>query len=375
MLTLGRPISLTAAADAVILPASFGEKIKANYAIMAAAFTPKELLFLLVNPPEAPYTGGDVFNFAVERSDRSTLNMAVDIVNNIVNRVLLEDKSTATYQDSVYIDMALRKLGIENVALFMEQARALRSETLNTRELIRLYQENPPVRRGSPAAEAEARRPAAEKAGGAAEDAPAARREYYLHNEIFRRLDTARIIASLARFAHSSVENYTRLGEREMLLAEYERSALTLTLNEYRRQTGFLTGGDIFYHRNHYELGDILPAPAGEKEVLEQATAAALLQLIDSALNCRTENYLSAREQWLDLRIGLYQTAQNSLRRFISFHEESAGRAVAGGGAAALPALALLTELEAITLARQPQGGPPPPKAAAVPPVAAPRGG
>jgi hypothetical protein len=344
---------------------AFGEKIKANYLLTAATFAPGELLFLLVNPPETPAAAGDIFNLAVQRSSSNTHNLTIDIANNIVNRVLLEDKSAPSYQDSVYIDIALRKLGIENTALFMARTRALRAETLQTRELVRLYQEKSSAWREYLAGEAEARR-AGGGAGAPAETAAPTQETgaYYLHNEIFRRQDTARLITALIRSAGTGGENYTRLSERELRLAEYGRSAQMLTLNAYRRQISAPAGGDIFYHRNHYELAPALPAPAGEKAVLAQAAAAALLQLIDNTLSCRTENYRFERRQWLDLRTALRQTGENSLRRFISFHEEGGGGA-AGGGAETLRLPARLTEREAAILARSPLSPPPPESGAA----------
>ncbi|MDR0433529.1 MAG: hypothetical protein LBH21_00530, partial [Gracilibacteraceae bacterium] len=307
MLTIGPPPALTAARQTLTVSAAFAEKIKANYLIMAAAFTPEVLLFLLVNPPETPAAAGETFNLVVEQNSRNTHNMVIDIANNIVNRILLEDKSAPSYQDTVYIDMALRKLGVENTSLFMEQVRALRAETLNTRELIRLYRENLTVRREAAAA------PPGRERRGATASAPAGGEalqgrggEYYLHNEIFRRLDTAGTVMALTELARAAVENYTSLSERETRLAEYGRRAETLILNEYRRQVSAAAGDDIFYHRNYYELSSVPPAAAaGEKAALAQAAAAALFQLIGNTLSSRTENYRTERRQWLDLRSGV----------------------------------------------------------------------
>jgi hypothetical protein len=323
MLTIDRPITLTAGADAPVLSAAFGERIRANYTIMTAEFSPEELLFLLVNPPEIPFQEGDFVHIAMGDVSRNTQNIIFDIVNNIVNRVLLEDGDAPTYQDTVYIDMALRKLGIENVALFMEQARAFREENLNVYRLTSLYRDNLQILRDSLslyAGENRASAPERPETEGGARGRDTA---LELHSEIFRRLDTTQIIRTLARFAQSAPETHTRVDAREMWISEQQRAAEMIELNEYRHSLPVFVGGDIYYNANHYETGDILETPTDEKSVLRQATAASLLQVIANVLVSRADNYLHRRESWLDVTGALHRSAWDSVQRFTLFHERS----------------------------------------------------
>jgi hypothetical protein len=351
MLTLDRPISLVVREGAPLLPVSFGERIRSNYEITAAAFSPEELLFLLVNPPETPYEEGDFIHIAVGGARRDTQNFILSVVNNVVNRVLLSDNGAPVYQDTVYIDMALRKLGVENVALFMEQVRVLREENLNAQSLTELYGNNMRILRETLARETELRGKTV-KTTEAKDETQARDRALYLHSEIYRRLDTAAIVRALARFAREASESRTRVDAREMRIAEMRRAVTVLALNEYRREIPAFGAGDVYYNRNLYETGDVLETPKDEKSVLRQALTAALLQIADNVTTSRgADRPAEGREVWLDVAEALRASARSSAERFLSFRE-SAALTGARREPADLRTLALLTRSEGEILSR-----------------------
>jgi hypothetical protein len=352
---MDRPINLTVKEGLLGPDASFGERIRANYEIMTATFSSEELLFLLVNPPETPYPESDVFHIAMGDVRKDTQNILFSVVNNIINRILLEDRSALSYQDTVYLDMALRKFGVQNVASFMEQVRVLRAENLSVHRLTALYGDNLHTLRETLTRETEARGGPV-KTAEAEGEARGKERSLYLHSEILKRLDTPGIVRTLARFARASSENRLRVDAREMQISEHRRAAMVFALNEYRSEIPAFGAGDVYYNRNHYETGDVLKAPQDEKSVLRQALSAALLQVADNVTTSRAQDPPAERAPWLDVTEALRASARNSVERLLSFRAYAVAAAAENAAARREPAdlqtLALLSRSEAEVLTR-----------------------
>jgi hypothetical protein len=325
---------------------AFGEKLTADYAVMTAEFSPEELLFLLVNPPEIPYTEGDFIHISVGGARRNTKNLIFSVVNNIVNRMPANAEYALTYKDTVYIDMALRKLGIENIALFMERARTLRDENLSVYRLTEIYRNNIETLRETLTRDVKSARVREEKAREGERGLPGKSASFYMHSEIFKRLDTVNIVNALARFAQGASEIRTRLSEREMLISEQRRTATILALSEYRRELPAFGGEELRYSRNHYETDGVRRAPTDEKAVISRALTASLLQLIDNVTTSRAEYYLSGRNIWIDITDALHMSARNSVERFLAFRSSAFADTPARGDRADIKTLALLAKSE-----------------------------
>ena len=139
MLTLKAPIQLHTGQALTTSCEAFGERIMGNYNILNAKITPKELLLLLTAPPEVLEEQGGMTTLVNNDTRVDLSRVTVDVVNNVINRILLDGSNNFTYQDQVYITSVLNKLGVTNVAQFMEQIRQLRSENENTVQLTRVY--------------------------------------------------------------------------------------------------------------------------------------------------------------------------------------------------------------------------------------------
>ena len=139
MLTIKAPIQLHIAQGLTGNADAFGERIRGNYGMMGARYTPKDLLFLLIAPPELPEETGGMTTLVTQQSNVDVRTVTMDVVNNVVNRILLDGTQQFTYQDQVYITSVLNRLGITDVQQFMQQVRQLRSENENTVQLTRLY--------------------------------------------------------------------------------------------------------------------------------------------------------------------------------------------------------------------------------------------
>ena len=139
MLTLKVPIQLHTVQPLTVNTELFGERIRGNYGLMGAHLAPKDLLFLMTAAPELPEAWGDMTTLVNQQNHVDIQSITMDVVNNVVNRILLDGTEQFTYQDQVYITTVLARLGITNVTQFMEQVRRLRVENGSTLHLMKLY--------------------------------------------------------------------------------------------------------------------------------------------------------------------------------------------------------------------------------------------
>ena len=154
MLKLREPIQLHSIRPFVSGADGFAQRIIGNYELLGAHITPKELLFALNSPPEAQEQQPGMTTIAVQNTMTDQRTVVMDVVNNVVNRILLSESPSFTYQDTVYLETALRKLGIEDVKLFLSQTSRLQQENRSLSALFQLYrQERAEAARGGSQAE------------------------------------------------------------------------------------------------------------------------------------------------------------------------------------------------------------------------------
>ena len=112
-----KPIQLNMGQPPLTISTVFEEKLLSAYELMPAQITPKELLLLTTSPPELPEDLGGMTTVAVNTNQTNYHELSLHIVNNVVNRLLLSQENGFTYQDSVYLTMALHKLGVSTYLL------------------------------------------------------------------------------------------------------------------------------------------------------------------------------------------------------------------------------------------------------------------
>ena len=140
MLTLKEPIRLQSAAGMIPAQDAFSDRIRDNYSLLAAQFTPKELLLLMTElPEEEPETPG-MTTLVTQNNVTVRHGLTLEVLNSIVNRIMLTQNAPFTYQDTVYISNMLRKAGVTDVALFMRQVRQLFEQGDSVARLNALYQ-------------------------------------------------------------------------------------------------------------------------------------------------------------------------------------------------------------------------------------------
>ena len=319
MLTLKEPIKLQTAAGQITVRNDFGDRIRDNYGILSVQFTPKELLLLMSAPPEEQEEQPGMTTLVTQNKTSLYQGVSLEVVNHIVNRILLTQQTPFTYQDSVFISTMLRKAGVTDVSLFMRQVRQLAQQSEQVNRLTALYQlyQNrlpAPVR---PAGQA---RPAAGQPAQAAETG-AAQERYFLHSEIFRRLQTVSIYREVGALLTSTTTQFDSVAIREMRLAEHFRTSSQLRLAELRQRT---VNRDrpmtLQYLANHYERGDLLPAPENEGQVFSRLSEAVLYNTVEKSLAIALHRGVTGGALTLDLRQALQQSIDNTVFRFENWY-------------------------------------------------------
>ena len=320
MLTLSQPIQLNSSRPFLSLSDGFQERITGNYELLRAHFTPKDLLFLLTAPPELPEDLGGMTTIAVDNTAVDARRITLEVVNHVLNRILISDQPSFTYQDQVYITSVLNKLGITDVQQFMEQVRQVRQENHSVLSLLRLYrQEGARLRQVQAAGEA----PTGGQTGtptAPPEGTQAREQRYYLHDAIYRRLETGAIYQSFNAYQSSVSALSPHSLTNALQLSEQLRVSQLLSLNQLRQQSVYGAPLTMLQRVNHYELGDLLPPPRDEEQVLSQAAEAALLSTVEHVITQAMGQGKADGMVWLSLEQALSQSVDNTLSRFESYH-------------------------------------------------------
>lgn len=322
MLTLKAPIQLHIAQNLTGNAEAFGERIRGNYGLLGAHFAAKDLLFLMTAPPELPEDLSGMTTLVNQQNTVDVRSVTMEVVNNVVNRILLDGTEQFTYQDQVYITTVLNRLGITNVAQFMEQVRQLRVENESTVHMTKLYREElERILQRQAAGEAA---PALPLPTAKEEETPAPVRDprVTLCMEILNRLETTNLYETVHAFQRSWTGGANTIRNQEMKLSEQLRFSNAVSLAEIKQQIYQQPNLHLLHHLNAYETGNLLEAPKDEEEVLSQAAAAALMTAVDNTV-VEVLNRPSFRlEQWVQVKNALWQVAENTLSRFETYHSQ-----------------------------------------------------
>lgn len=322
MLTLKAPLQLHTAQPLTVDMDAFGERIRGNYGLLGAHFAPKDLLFLMTAPPELPEDLGGMTTLVNQQNQVDIRSVSMDVVNHVVNRILLDGTEQFTYQDQVYITTVLNRLGITNVAQFMEQARYLRTENERTVQMTKLYRgEVERLIERQAAGEPTPALPLPPREDGAQPPRTPDPR-VLLALDILNRLDTTQIYETVHAFQHSWSTGPTMVRNQELRLSEQLRFSNQVSLAEIKQTLYQQPRLELLHHINAYEAGLVIEPPENEEAVLSQAAAAALLSAVDSTVVQVLNRPQYRAEQWLQIQNALWQTAENSLSRFESYHTQ-----------------------------------------------------
>ena len=318
MLTMREPLVLKAARTIALLSPAFQEKIEANYDTAANPVNREELLHIMMQAPQIQIQEGGRFQITQSQTDNRK-SVTIWTVNQMLNRLLLWNENHFTYQDQVYIERQLRRMGIREVSSFLKQVREVCGDCQEIHRLTNQYESIGRVFREAGVSLGKLRAVTArgEKETGAD------KQMIPLYREIYRRLDTRRIYRELRCF-HQNQFGGNRVDET-CRFAEYERTELELACSEAGTAAMERVQG-IPERVNPYELAEQTAGGGVSGNAVEQMksrmVSAVFLNLAEQTYAQRLEMQADVRREWTDFRFAIQETVANTLKRFENYHLE-----------------------------------------------------
>ncbi len=314
MLTIRKPIELKIQQPIQTIHEDMAERLTANYELMRMPIRKEELLHITSQPPEIYFAEGDQIQMFSNFKQENQQNLRLDVINNLVNRIMVAQTDNFSYQDTVYISSVLRRLGIRDEKTFMKQVFALQNEHKETKQLLQKYETNQILLQNL-FAQQEAQR----QAEGKSSSSPVSVTEnrYYLHEEIFKRLETRKIYQDMRDFSRDTRHLSRQIFRAELSIGEQAAMVQNFHLHELRQKIMGIESPIYYYHNNQYEfLQENLEEMSQTLE--EQISAAILLNLTDQSYSLRQQQIEENNHYWYSLAGALFQTAENTWRRYES---------------------------------------------------------
>lgn len=311
MLTIREPISLKTQRPIQTVREDMAARIQANYGLMQIPIRKGELLHITTEPPEVYFAEGDNIQIFSQTSNEIQQEIRLDVINNLMNRILAAQTENFTYQDTIYISSILRRLGIRDEKLFMKQVLALQNEKRENYALLQKYEENRQLLQ----ALFEQEREGAKAEGG--EDMPpeAKSQRYYIHDAIFSRLETGKVYQDMRAFSKGLRHESQQIYRTELHMGEQAVMAQHFRLHALRQE---ITNNEMplyYYHANQYEFLQELTEESVQA-LEEQISAAILLNLADWSYALRQQQITENSHNWYSVAGALFQTAENTWKRY-----------------------------------------------------------
>ena len=309
MLTITAPIELKCKAPEYSMHEGFYHRIADQYSMMSINLTPEDLLHVMTTPPQYYFGGGDEMNIFQQTNVNAHEENKLEVINNLVNRIMVSESAQLTYQDRVYITDVIQKLGIRNVSEFMHQVNQLKQEQNNTNQLIDLYWnhlgeirqfvENYKIEQGD---------------SHITEELTEQKEILHLHEDILNRLQTGAIYQTLQNFNNRTQGDWN-ITNTELALSEQYRTAQNILLQKLQSEARGENTPLIYRHENYYEDQQLTQEQITEENIRNQVSSAVLLNLIDNVYQSRNEQIMRKGDQWYHMEEAFYQNAGNTMQR------------------------------------------------------------
>ncbi|MBO5246158.1 MAG: hypothetical protein J6B28_02735 [Eubacterium sp.] len=310
MLTITAPIELKCKAPTSASQESFFHRITGNYSMIQQRLQPEDLLHVMTTPPEYYFGDGDQTNIFQQMNVNTVQENKLEIMNNLVNRILVRESAELTYQDRVYITNVLQKFGIQNVNEFMKQVSHVTEELQNTEELVKLYWNH-----AGELKQLVENYKSESYSRSLQHHTQEETQEIHLHEAIMNRLQTAAIYQTVQNF-NSRRQGDTVITSEELQLSDQRRITQNILLNKLKNEARGEASPLIYRHENFYEEQQLSQEELNEEHVLQQVKSAALLNFIDNVYQAKIERNHRTGDTWYHMERAFYQNADNTMKRF-----------------------------------------------------------
>lgn len=318
MLTLKPPIQLAINASMIKNRDRMVERMEANYQVLVSSLHPEILIHFIAGQPEIAIEGDSMTSLINVENKRSTQQINVSLINNVMNRLLLSDTLHMNYQDRVFVDMVLHKIGITDVTEFVHNVSILKQGINNVNELVSLYSHGGDVLQQMQ--EYKEWIQYREKQKEETEQQTKHDDKLWLHQEIINRLQTEAIYTQVHNF-YKSVSNMKKeIDTRELQISEQMIQSQNIVLNRLKNQI-LKEEEPLEYHTiNWYEMGDDSQTNIKEEHIKQEFVEAIMLNAIQHSYALRYQEINAQQEVWYDMLQSVQYAVENTLQRFETYH-------------------------------------------------------
>lgn len=317
MLTISAPIEVKAKSTYIRDPEAFYHRIVGNYSLMENRIDEEDLLHIASTPPEIYVQEGEGMTSILQYSERNETNLnKVDILNNVLNRIVASADVNLTYQDRVFITDALYKLGVKDDRRFMKAFYQIAEETKNTNTLINLYLERGGELREL-IEEVETRE---RELVSSSEKTTETERENYLYNTVMDRLNTGAIYQIVSNF-NRTVEN-NNIDASEYSIADQSYTAQHILLSVLRERAGVGEENLVFLNENTYEETIENQENLGGT-VKNEITAAVLMDMVKNIYHTGFDRFYTNNQTFYRFEDTFFKSSDQTFLRLVGGNTEN----------------------------------------------------
>lgn len=317
MLITKMPLTLRSISAFGIYSDSLGEKIYGNYQVFGTALTGEDLIHMTMQEPDIYVGIQNNGPFLVDNQIHADNQVRLELINQLINRIMLYNSPEFTYQDEVFVASVLQKLGVTDVNEFMRLIKLHTEKNELTVSLLNKY-----FQEGRAFAYTVNR--LFESHVYEKQELEIIKNEYqsdrYLHNMIFKRLMTAECSNSI--YAYQNPVRTKAGVVRNYYDMEWMRQADRIQLSQLRENMFYQKNPSVFCDFFTYEIKPLAVNELTQRKVIGRMSAAILENLVN-AVSYELWYEYGGTKLWKNYSRIFYGSAENTLERFRLFQSGS----------------------------------------------------
>lgn len=317
MLTIHEPITLTANPSIVSVSDNFAQRIMGNYQMMASKMNLEEMIHFISVAPEIYLADGDMNSFINMKNSYTNQSENIQLINNVLNRILVSDTYQMMYQDKVFIENVLRKIGIEDVREFITQVTQMRQDVKSINKLIQAYQtDNSKLVQLEQYYENRTKKSTDNTDSNEIEN----KEPLWIHQEILQRLMTENIYEKLDKYVSNNYQDINNILSRQMQISEQSLMAKNMQFNAITNNIKHDNSPLIYNRVNMYELGDITNIEEDSVSMTQNIVKAVLLNALNQIYSIKIKDLSDRKNVWYKLGNAIHQVTENTVKRYETYH-------------------------------------------------------
>ena len=296
----------------------FSERIRTNYGSMNVRMEKEELVHLVSEPPEVYLEDFGMTTLTNNTNIHSNKNIKVEMLNEMINRLYYSDSHHFTYQDKVYVENVLRKLGVENTSNFIKQVKEIKEQMDETINYIRINESNPVAFQKMMERIVTENNRIPKKRKNSKKEVLPSRQEKELYEKVFDRLHSKEIYKEVTELLKANPDMPAIIRQAEFHLAEQKNESRELTLNSIFHTFEGDTRNYLVHRWEQLNEGDEITTVTENGDILSSVNASIIMNLIENVMSLRAGDKYIRDEQWYQLKNAYNQSAENTLNRFFT---------------------------------------------------------